>query len=134
MVVAMKTYALLVALVVCGVVIALGVVVWIHIRDSKADAQEPRPARLILLSHGRRSVAATFGTHQFRWSWLDGGWKVSAEPGRYPLVVTTDRGSASAVVHLDASMRGAEIYIYVDCQSSPPQLNVTDLGIKVPLR
>lgn len=130
----MRLRSLIAALVIFWVVTALGVLLWIQSRGSKADAQEPRKARLILLSDGCRSVEATFGTHQFRWSWLDGGWKVSAEPGRYPLVVTTDRGSASAVVHLDASMRGAEIYIYVDCQSSPPQLDATELGIKVPLR
>ncbi|MEW5885021.1 MAG: hypothetical protein AB1725_12485 [Armatimonadota bacterium] len=132
---AVKTYALLlVALAVCGVVIALGVVMWMQGRGSKVDGQEPRQAKLILLSGGCSHVKATLGDQHFRWSWLDDWWTVSAEPGRYPLVVTTDRGSASAVVHLDASMRGAEIYIYVDCQSSPPQLDATDLGIKVPLR
>jgi|GEM_PF-6087391 len=127
-------YALIAALCICGVVTALGVFVWAQGRGIEGDTLEPRRVALILLSDGCGEVVPTLGASRFRRSWLDGGWKIYAEPGRYPLVVRTDEGSASAVVHIDASSRGAELYIIADCQSSEPRLSSTDLSIEAPLR
>lgn len=114
--------------------IAVGVLIWSEVRRADATPGRNEKTKLILNAFGCRIVAATVGDQPMKWSWLDSGWQAHVGQGEHLLEVTADLGTATAMIHLGPEHRGGELYIIVDGRVSPPVLESTDLGFKVPLQ
>lgn len=131
-----KTYvtlALALGVIAVGGTVA-GVLLWSNLKRAEATPLRSERAKLILYAIDCSIVAATVGDQPMKWSWLDMEWQAYVSQGEHLLKVATDVGSATTKIHLRPEHRGGELYIIVDGKASPPMLESTDLGFKVPLQ